>query len=86
MKYLLILLLYTSTVLSDSFILSSEKMEDKGNTFWIITLCKDGFSYTIIKNEPLTYSTITQDFTSYQGKSFPLKCQYDFKSEEQLTK
>ena len=87
MKKLLFLLLPLS-IFADTFILQSEKLEDNGNTFWVITLCKDGYQYTLTKQEPLGYTDIVQDFekVSPNAKSAPIKCQLDFKDPSQFPK
>ena len=83
MKKLLLFLL-PLVVLADSFIIQSEEVSKHGKTYWLITACKDGYRYTIIKDEPLEYLVITQDFELIKGKSIPVKCPDDFKSPQQL--
>lgn len=87
MKKLLFLLL-PLFAFADTFILQSEKLEDNGNTFWIITLCKDGYQYTLTKQEPLGYTGIVQDFEKISPNSRyqPIKCQQDFKQPSQFPK
>ena len=87
MKKLLILLLLSLSAYSDTIILQSEKLEEKGNVFWILTACKDGYQYTITKSEPTNYISIVQDFEKESGLSIrPIKCQMDFKHLSQFPK
>ena len=83
MKKLLLFLL-PLVVLADSFIIQSEEVSKHGKTYRLITACKDGYRYTIVKDEPLEYLAITQDFELVKGKSIPVKCPDDFKSPQQL--
>ncbi len=87
MKKLLILLILSLSIYSDTIILQSEKLEEKGNVFWILTACKDGCQYTITKSDPTNYISIVQDFEKESGLSTrPIKCQMDFKHLSQLPK
>lgn len=86
MKALILLLVFISASFAESFILYTEQMESRGKIYWVITACKDGYRYTIIKDEPLEYMSITQDFETRYGKLVPVPCQSDFKSPEQLAK
>lgn len=87
MKKLLFLLL-PLFIFADTFILQSEKLEDNGNTFWIVSLCKDGYQYTLTKQEPLGYTDIVQDFEKVEHKARfePIRCQQDFKHPSQFPK
>ena len=84
MKKLLLLLILLSASFAESFILYSEQMESRGKVYWVITACKDGYRYTIIKDEPLEYMSISQDFEKVKGKTVPVECQQDFKAPQQL--
>ena len=86
MKKIILLLLLTTAIFADSFILYSEQISNKGKVYWVITACKNGYRYTIIKDEPLEYMAITQDFETVKGKSVPVACPQDFKAPEQLAK
>lgn len=83
---LLLLFLLPLVMLADSFILYSEQIAKRGHVYWLITACKDGYRYTIIKDEPLNLFSITQDFELVKGQSLPVKCSDDFKSPQQLAK
>ena len=61
--------------------------EEINNTFektvTILTVCKDGYQYTI-----LDYTSITQDmkWNSFNKESQPIPCMMDFKNQSQLEK
>ena len=82
----LLTLLFPVFLLSDTIILDSEKITENGNSFWVISACKDGYRYTIIKTEPVNLLTANQDFELVKGKSVPVPCQLDFKHPSQLQK
>ena len=77
----LLLLLAPLFLLADSFILHSEPA---GNLYTVVTLCKDGYRYTLI--ESAKGSTLTQDFALSNGKLLPIECPLDFKHPSQLAK
>lgn len=85
----LLLLLLPAFIFADTFILQSERIEEYGNTFWILTACKNGYQYTIVKQEPLGTTSIVQDFENFSqtsSRSQPIKCQQDFKHPSQFPK
>ena len=85
MKSLLLTLLLPLVVLANSIVLSSNEIDIKGNTYWLIQACKDGYVYTLIKDEPINPLTLTTEFDSIT-KHTNTKCPTDFKSPQQLTK
>ena len=85
MKKLILLFTLPLVLLADSIVLSSHEIDIKGNTYWFIEACKDGYIYTLIKDEPVNIHTLTKEFDAIT-KSTGVKCFTDFKSKEQLTK
>lgn len=87
MKKLLLIITIALYSYSNTVILHSEKIEEKGSIFWILTACKDGYQYTIAKSEPIGLISIVQDFEKENGFSTrPIKCQMDFKHSSQFPK
>lgn len=82
----LLFFLFPALVYADMFILQSEKIEEYGNTFWILTGCKNGYQYTIVKQEPVGSMSIVQDFEKSAHTSKPVQCQSDFKQPSQFPK
>lgn len=81
MKLLISLLLLVSSVFAETFVLTTEQIHVKGSYYWIITLCKDDYRYTIIKDEPLNMLTLQQEFENYKGKSVPSRCPQDINNK-----
>lgn len=87
MKLLVLLLLTTSLAFSRTIILDEEQIEtDKGQTFYILTMCKNGYQYTGYHKGELLDFKIIQDFEQTVTLSHPIPCQMDFKHESQLDK
>lgn len=86
MKLLTLLLLTASILFSRTIILEEEQVEThKGQAFYILTMCKDGYQYTGYHKGELLDFKIIQDFEQ-SNNSQPIPCQMDFKHETQLTK
>ena len=58
----------------------------EGQTFYVLTMCKDGYQYTGYHKGDLLDFKIIQDFEQTATLSQPIPCQMDFKHETQLTK
>ena len=84
MKLLLLLLLATH-LFADVFILQSEKVSDNSSTYWLLTICKDGYQYTLAKPEPFDTSLLEHEveFINYTST---IPCQFDFKDQSQFPK
>lgn len=82
---ILISLLLSLSLYSDTIIFNSEKIEN-GNLYWLIYGCKEGKEYYLIKKEPLDYNTIENEFNNLKGSSTGKKCQMDFKHISQFPK
>lgn len=88
MKLLALLLLTASLLLSRTIILEEEQVDTtKGQTFYILTMCKDGYQYTGYHKGELLDFKIVQDFKqSMYPQAIPIPCQMDFKHQSQLDK
>lgn len=82
MKILILAIVVASVYAADTFVMWTDKINDKGNTFYISTICKNGYIYTIIKDEGKDKVSMTQEFERKGGQ--PTKCPTDIKSQEQL--
>lgn len=70
-----------------TIILDEEQVETvEGKTFYVLTMCKDGYQYTGYHKGDLLDFKIIQDFEQTATLSQPIPCQMDFKHESQLTK
>lgn len=58
----------------------------EGQTFYVLTMCKDGYQYTGYHKGDLLDFKIIQDFEQTATLSQPIPCQMDFKHESQLEK
>lgn len=83
----ILLLLLPLTIFADTFIIKSEKIDSNISTFYVHTICKDNYQYTIIKLLGNSVS-IVQDFEKldYSAQPIPIKCQRDFKHPSQFPK
>ena len=68
---------------SKTIVLEEEINNTFEKTVSILTVCKDGYQYTI-----LDYTSITQDmkWNSFNKESQPIPCMMDFKDQSQLEK
>ena len=68
---------------SKTIVLEEEVNNTFKKTVTILTVCKDGYQYTI-----LDYTSIIQDmkWNSFNKESQPIPCMMDFKHESQLEK
>ena len=68
---------------SKTIVLEEEVNNTFEKTVTILTVCKDGYQYTI-----LDYKSITQDmkWNSFNKESQPIPCMTDFKDQSQLEK
>ena len=80
---ILISLLLSLSLYSDTIIFNSEKIEDS-KAYWIIYGCKDSKEYYLIKKEPLDYKVIEIEFDNLKGSSTGRNCQMDFKHNSQI--
>ena len=67
-----------------TIMLDEEQVETvEGKTFYVLSMCKDGYQYTI-----LDYKSITQDmkWNSFNKESQPIPCMMDFKDQSKLEK
>lgn len=84
MKLLLAFLL-TINLFAAAFILQSEQVSDKGSTYWLLTICKDNYQYTIAKPEPFDI-TLLEHEVEFINYTSAIPCQLDFKDPSQFPK
>lgn len=82
----LIFLLLTTFLFSRTIVIEEEEIETSGLTFYILTMCKDGYQYTGIHKGNVLDFKIVQDFEELQKEKSPIECNMDFKDNSQLEK
>ena len=58
----------------------------EGQTFYVLTMCKDGYQYTGYHKGALLDFKIIQDFEQTATSNQPIPCMMDFKDRSQLEK
>ena len=89
MNKFLIMLLISSSLFARTEVLEETKVTDKrGNSYYILSICKDGLLYTAVTKEDMITISMAQEFAYNVDtrKVSEVKCQYDFKSEQELEK
>ena len=70
-----------------TIMLDEEQVETvEGKTFYVLTMCKDGYSYTGYHKGDLLDFKIIQDFEQTATSNQPIPCMMDFKDPSQLEK
>lgn len=70
-----------------TILLDEDEIEtNTGKTFYVLTMCKDGYQYTGYHKGDLLDFKIIQDFEQTATLTQPIPCQMDFKHESQLEK
>ncbi len=85
-KIFLILLGLYSGLIADTFIVYYDKTNISGKYIWAVTACKDGYFYTLIKQEPFDMDKILDDFYAIQKIDKRYPCPSDFKDPSQFPK
>lgn len=86
MKKIFLLIAIPYLMFADTWLLYSEKVNDRGVYIWTITACKDDYIYRIVKQEPVDMKNIEKEFDliKHVDKRFP--CPTDFKHPSQFPK
>lgn len=61
-----------------------KKINDNGNTYWIITVCKNNYIYQLIETSEPEMDVLLNNDDMYKNLKRIDKCQLDFKHTSQL--
>ena len=89
MNKFLLSLFISSSLFARTEVLEETLVTDKrGNSYYILSVCKDGLLYTAVTQEDMITISMAQEFAYDidKKKVSEVKCQYDFKSEQELEK
>ena len=89
MTKLFLLLCSISVLIARTDILDEVAVRDfRGNTFYVLTLCKDGIQYSAIHKGDYMDMNLNKDFQMDYEKNMleVVRCQLDIKSDKELEK
>ena len=88
MKLLLIAILFVQSVFARTEVIDKASYEQNGDTFYILTICRDGLQYSMIYKGELINLKVLEDtiYNEDTKKVEQIGCQFDFKHESQLIK